>query len=433
LPERFLIKNIITLLFGSTLGQGFLAVATLLTARALGREGFGHYTACFGIASLTSTAFMLGLDSWLLQQGRRTEQEVYQYMTNSLLLRLILGIPWLITVSLLAPSLNSSSYPSDLIWLAAGTVWIDGLLATCLSAFKATLRNHLTSTVITMISGGLFFITIFLIIQDVESEYYFALGRLLISLSIFFVTFFWLYRRNHLDLRLNVLLSMLKATVPFALSELLMLIYLKVDIIIIASYLNETATGIYSPASSLITALFLVPSVIYMVTIPSLGNLVHKLEEANSNTRIVVHQIKNILTKLMLGMGLLGLFLTLGTWLSAELVVQLLLGPSYEQTGQILQIMSLLLLAKAGSFATAAVLVAGDRQHQRVRVQTVIAILNLGLNLFVVQWAGIKGVAWVYVLTELLLFVGYAAFVWQWWGTIKESAAQQATKVSSSC
>jgi O-antigen/teichoic acid export membrane protein len=56
----------------------------------------------------------------------------------------------------------------------------------------------------------------------------------------------------------------------------------------------------------------------------------------------------------------------------------------------------------------AAVLVAGDLQTQRSRVQAVAVIINALLNLMVVRWAGISGVAVVYVITEIVLLAGYA-------------------------
>jgi O-antigen/teichoic acid export membrane protein len=44
-------------------------------------------------------------------------------------------------------------------------------------------------------------------------------------------------------------------------------------------------------------------------------------------------------------------------------------------------------------------------------VQAVSATVNILLNLAVISWAGIQGVAVVYVISDIVLLVGYTWFV----------------------
>jgi O-antigen/teichoic acid export membrane protein len=110
----------------------------------------------------------------------------------------------------------------------------------------------------------------------------------------------------------------------------------------------------------------------------------------------------------------LGLLLTIGIWTAAPLAVYLL-GPAFEGSVIILRILSLVLIFKSGSFVMAASILATNQQAKRTLVQAVAAAFNIGANLMVAAWLGISGVAWVYVLTEVILLTGYAWIVW-WTG-----------------
>jgi len=59
----------------------------------------------------------------------------------------------------------------------------------------------------------------------------------------------------------------------------------------------------------------------------------------------------------------------------------------------------------------AAIIDATYQQSKRALVQTIAVALNIVLNLLVVKWAGIRGAAVNYVITVIILMVGYTAIV----------------------
>jgi O-antigen/teichoic acid export membrane protein len=61
----------------------------------------------------------------------------------------------------------------------------------------------------------------------------------------------------------------------------------------------------------------------------------------------------------------------------------------------------------------AAIMVATNQQVKRTYIQVIAAIANIILNLLVVSRFGINGVAFVYVITEIILMVGYTWVVWK--------------------
>lgn len=88
-------------------------------------------------------------------------------------------------------------------------------------------------------------------------------------------------------------------------------------------------------------------------------------------------------------------------------VIHLILGPAYEITGDLIIILSPLLLFKAISFFCATILVAIGAQSKRVIPQVFSLLINIGLNLLLIPRIGVIAPAFVYVISEGVLMVGY--------------------------
>jgi O-antigen/teichoic acid export membrane protein len=196
----------------------------------------------------------------------------------------------------------------------------------------------------------------------------------------------------------------LRSTAVFGVSEGLAIIYERADVAIIGYWLGKTAAGLYAPAVSLMTTLFLIPQAIYEVMLPVTS------ETYARNPLLIRRQAYRIIllsTALGIGMGL-------GLAVIARPLVWLVYGREYAISGELLTILSAILVLKSVSFAVAAVLTAVGWQNRRVIVQAVAAALNIGLNMALIQTVGLPGVAYVYVLTEAVLMVGYLLFYLRW-------------------
>jgi O-antigen/teichoic acid export membrane protein len=116
---------------------------------------------------------------------------------------------------------------------------------------------------------------------------------------------------------------------------------------------------------------------------------------------------------LILGLSVLGLAMSLSVFVLASPIIALLYGAAFNASADVLTILSAVLFFKSISYALAAILTAIDRQRDRVIVQAIVALTNVVANLLIVQSYGILGAASVYVLTEALLCLGYAIFVFK--------------------
>lgn len=398
--RRLVVTNLVTLFSGSAIAQGVTFLALFLTARQLGASQYGQYAACFVITGFASIAFSLGMDIWLLREGSGGAAQLRKSLGTVLAIKGGFGIIWLAVVALAASLVNSSVFPVSLVCLSALCVWLDSLLATILTGFKASFRNEITSTLesgtdLVWLLGTL----LLLRLGERETTTYLAMRAAALGLGVG-IGVGLVLREIRIQASLEVARRIMRSVLPFASSELLAWAYMRVDVLIVALVLGETATGLYSPAVGMTNALFLAPAAVYAVAVPLFSQLlasdVGRAWRAAKQILLLVAAIGTLLSG-----GIFVFAAPLTSWL----------GASFNGMREILQTLSPIALLHSLSFGMAAILVAGNQQAGRAIVQAIAVLASIILNLLVARWAGVRGVAVVYVTTEAILLIGYAWLV----------------------
>jgi O-antigen/teichoic acid export membrane protein len=400
LNRRLVISNIASLFSSSVLSQGMTSLALLLTARQLGPAGYGQYAGSFVLTSLSSIVFSLGMDIWLLREGSRDQPRLGELLGSVLAIKGTLGAVWLGLILLLSPLLNPDSFPVDLVRLSALSVWLDSLFGTVLTAYKASLRNEVTLVLESSSDGVWLLVTLGLIALGVQQAQVYILVRVIVLLVSLIVALYLAWRWLVLRAVLQIAKRVLGECFPYAASEFLAWASMRVDVLIAAFYMGGHAVGLYSPAVGIVNALFLVPATVYMVVVPVLSNLF------GTDVQQAWLTAKRAIALLFV----IGIGMSTALVVGAGLLVSLL-GDSFAGSREILQILGIILALHSLSYGMAAILVAANQQRRRVVVQAVAVSINAILNLLIVRWAGIRGVAVVYVLTEVVLLVGYTGLV----------------------
>jgi O-antigen/teichoic acid export membrane protein len=398
--RRQILSSFVALVSGMGLARVFTAVALILLARQVGPGGFGQFLACFSLAKLTSVLFSWGFDGWLLWRGGSApnERTIATQSGVALVWKLALGVGWFAGLMLVSRWLNPAIFPPPVLLITALFVWTDDLTNTVWSVFKSTLRNDVTFKIITSVQFMLVVVTLALIWLGAQQLLPFLWARLAVSAGGCLVAIAMLRRNIGLGFDRSAMLPILRGATPFAASLALALIYERVDVTIVAQSLGATQAGLYGPASTIVTTLFLIPAAAYSVMVPVFTRA-RRAEEA-AFARML---------RLMVGVNaVMGVALAVGLAIAARWIVDLLYGAQYAGAGPVLVILSLVLGLRCVTFALAAAVVGAGQQTRRLYAQAVAAALSILVNLAIVTAWGIRGVAWVYVLTEAVLLVGYA-------------------------
>jgi O-antigen/teichoic acid export membrane protein len=195
-----------------------------------------------------------------------------------------------------------------------------------------------------------------------------------------------------------------RQSLPYGLSEFLALVYGQADITLLALLLGQFSVGLYAPASGIITAMTGVLASGFYIFVPILSRQLKAAPQRFSKTARLMFA----------GYALVGGLLWMTFLIGSPAIVQLLLGSAYNQTGELMVILSIILFLKSLSFACATFLVAVGWQHRRLAPQLVSAIVNVVLNLWAIPNLGIIGVAWVFVASEVVLLAGYSLMTIEW-------------------
>lgn len=422
---RHLFTNIGALLSASVITKVISAATTILVARQVGVAGFGEYAAAMALLRIASILFSLGLDAWLLRNGFRggSDEQLAQYTTINLLIKLSLGTLWLFAMGGVGYYLLPHIYTPILLVTLALALWLEELANTVWSAFQASLRNQATFLLTILFHGLILIGTLLLILQGTATILPFAIARTAAAGIGCAIALWWL--SHTLGLRIGTGLQVgdgsndegqqafsqtkqqLRETVPFGLSVGLSLIYGRADTAIAGHYLGNEAAGLYSSAMSLMSMALLMPLAIYLVMLPILS----RAHADHSPTLLR-------LTKRMVGWNIV-VGLLLGTLLAlvAEPLMRLIYGAQYAESGAVLTIFSGVLALRFVSFALAVFITAVGWQAKRTSIQAIVAVVNVGLNLWAVTRWGLTGVAIIYLVTEMILMAGYLWLVIRWWRT----------------
>lgn len=400
LNRRTVIRNLATLFSGSVLAQGMRVLALLFTARQLGAIQYGQYAACFALTSFSSILFSLGLNIWLLREGSRDLESTGALFGSVFAIKGVIGSMWLIFMLLLAPIIDSSSFPVELVRLSAVSVLLENLVVTLSVFYKSTLQNHITF-ILESGSNGIWLVATFLLMKSGEQQASVYILIRIVALLISFILVLWIIGRTiPLKVTISTTKWALRSALPFALSELLAWAAMRVDVLVIAFLIGEYATGLYSPAVGLVNALFLIPSAVYLVITPVLSNLfVTNVKQAWITAR------NSILLLVVIGLTMsIALLFTAG-------LLSSVLGGTFQEVREILRLLSPVLFIHSLTFGLAAILVATNQQAKRAIVQSIAVATNACLNLILVSWMGVRGAAMVYILSEMVLLFGYAWLV----------------------
>ncbi|TVU87610.1 oligosaccharide flippase family protein [Vreelandella titanicae] len=185
---------------------------------------------------------------------------------------------------------------------------------------------------------------------------------------------------------------------PFGLAAFAHLIYYQSDIVLLKYLDSDTSAGIYNIAFLVISAVYLLPGVIYQkYFLPKIHRW--SIQEPA--------RVKSVFEQGNIAMLLLGLLFMLGIWIAADWGITLLFGKSYTEAAYVLKALSFSVPFMFVAFSAGAVLVTQNHIKLKVKIMLLVALLNVVLNLILIPKYGMIGAASATILSNALLATLY--------------------------
>ena len=408
-------KAISLLWVGSLAGAGFAFLTQVFLARKLGSNDFGAFSSSLTTITLLAPLAGFGISQYWLkafgQEGwaaKRWLKPSFQFIALSTLFLICCIVAW---------ALYSSHDRLTQNLLLILSLYILGQLSVELVSSKLQLEEKYLHLALWQffphfLRCSMVFVTAIMSSTPIAAEYYAAF------FSVIAVVFFLLAIPQLLHMtngRLTLkgheltaefmtlsakpsMLSVAGASWPFGVAAFSHLIYFQSNIILLKHLSSNSAAGIYSVAFTIMTAVYLLPSVIYQ------RFLLPKMHRWANHDRDMFYQIYRKGNWLML---LLGTLAMLVIFVCADWAVPLLFGEAYRDASSILKILSLSAPIIFLAFSAGATLVTQEHMKVKVKYMAMVAVINVLLNLALIPRFDLRGAAIATVVSNFLLLSLY--------------------------
>lgn len=389
----------------NVISQFLLLIYGFLLANHLGPALFGEYSGHIAFGLLLSFVINWGLDTYLLfESGTNSQSKHINELTGKIIFaKLFLGVLWISALLVISQVINPVFFKLDLIFIASIDILADSIFFTQLAALNVNDKTKQLSVLLVSSRLARLLGALLVIMLGITSIQMILLLRLAATIG-FTVFSIFTAKTKIISMPIKDIKGLWIAARHYGFSETLAIIYAQIDLSLLAILLGDVATGLYTTSSRLIIALYSIPNAAYLLVIPRLRKVYLASREKF---------IRNFI-KIQAGFLLLGIALFAGVFFSGKWIVSLLLPETYLQSGELLQVLSIAVLIKSLNFGFGAFLVAVEWQRNRLIPQLIASILAMVLNLIILPKFGLFGAAYIFIINEVVLLLGYAGFVFKW-------------------
>lgn len=394
---RTISSNILSLIVGSFVSQFAAFLTLILIVRQVGPEQYGEYTSSITLITFSAIIYTLGLDVWLLREGGAFPEKLGRIAGSLLIIRICIGLVLLVFWYLATWFIPLSPSQIRLMRINVWVVWITSLVSILLITFKADLKSRLAALADISLNIAILIATLVMAFLGVRQIHQYINLRIIL-LAIELIVVVWISNRLYrLHLDRNMAIQIINDSRPYASSELLVMLYMRLDVLLVAYFTNSRLTGLYSSAISIMNILFLVPAAVSVVMVPLLSRQFQMDPQKAWKTAI----------RMVAMLGIVGLVLMISMTVGYDFV-ETLLGASYAQSKDIFRQLSPVVFLQSCSYGLSSILAANNLQAKRSLVQIVAVILDVSINIWLLPRMDVRAAVYAFIVSSLALVLGYA-------------------------
>jgi O-antigen/teichoic acid export membrane protein len=396
--EDSMIKSTFWLLASNGAKLVLQAMYFVIIARALGPEQYGAFVGATSLISILSPFATLGIGSLLVKNVSRNRNLFNIYWGNSLLVIVTIGLGLALLSLPLSYAFLPKTIPISLIFFAAiADLIFLRIIDTSAQAFQSVLWLSKTAqlNILPQITRLLAAITLILIIPDPNALswtfIYLISTAMCAAISGGIVS--KLLGKPELDRKR--IIPELKEGIYFSLGLSSQTIYNDIDKTMLARLANLADTGLYAAAYRIIDVSF-VP--VRSLLGAAYARFFRSGEKGISGTLALAKQLLPIA-------ALYGAFAGVAIFFCAP-VVEKIFGDEYSGTVDALRWLAPIPFLKAMHYFAADALTGAGFQSVRSKIQVLVALFNVLLNLWLIPKYSWLGASWSSIASDFFLMTG---------------------------
>jgi O-antigen/teichoic acid export membrane protein len=371
------VKNASVLMASQLFTWTLSLLLTVFVPRYLGAAASGEFAIAHSIWAVMSVLIGFGLDTLLVKEIARQPDRTPVLMGTAFLVR---GGLLLVSCGLVALYIDVMAYSPttiSMIWIIGLSYCIAQGANICQAALQGLEAMHYLSiaSMVGKVATTVLGISVVMLGYSIYVLSATSVVSALIS-GILVTVFLNKYYRPKFQFQIAPALNMLRAGFPYLLSGLGLVIYGRMDILIISSMLGTEQIGWYSAASEVFKASLFIPVVFTTALFPLLTRTYTNAPDT----------LPRMLRKSFDLMLVTSIPLGLGLFVVANPTVVLLFGPSFVQSGPVLALMGFVLIFTYQNVLISYFLISTDRQNSWTVVMIVAAVITIPLDLALVPW-----------------------------------------------
>jgi O-antigen/teichoic acid export membrane protein len=395
-----LAKNTIALFSAEVFSRGISIVYFAILARYIQIEGVGKISTAQALVAMLSLMVQFGLQQLIIRDVAGSRARAIPYVSNVAFVRLFLSLIFL-GVVLVIIQLSSYSYELKVIIFIYSINAILGVFTDIgLSIFQAFERmefNLLIRIFRDSVNVGLSLFAIYLrcsLVTIVGISAFASLLELFLGVVLLRNRFFAF--RLELDLRLCK--RLLIAALPFAVVGLYPLARSSLNTLILSATGSMEEVGRFAASNTIVMMLMLVPTIFMQAMFPVFSRL-----SSNSDNSVTIAYQKSFNY-----LFLFGLAISVGTFLTAERIILLVLGPGFQLAVTALRILAWLPLFSYVGYCNGNFLCATGREKLFMLTEGIFAIIYAISGFILTTRFGYKGACYAVLIPTVLGFFFYS-------------------------
>jgi len=391
---RRVARNTSFLTIGQVLAYGMNALFLILLARYLGVDGFGVWNFAVALTAFFSIFVNFGLGTLATREIARDPASANKYLGHVIPIQVIFGVIAFSVSALLVNVLGYSQQTIYVVYILTVGIVVTTISSQFSSVFQAFERMGFTAlaTIISnaaALCGAVIGILLHVNVVGIALFYLIANGvALAFSYALCARDFFV----PQLGIDVAFWRNVLKEAWPMAVLALGVLLYFRIDVIILSLLKGDAAVGLYSVAYNFSEATTVVPTMFISALFPVLSRL-HQEKSKQSFTDVCAKSIKYMLC-IALPMAF-----TVTLWAPAIIIT--IFGSAYSGSVLALQIIIWSAVAMYVSIILGRTFIAANLQALNMKIVMTTVVFNVILNVLVIPRYSYIGASYTTVATEV--------------------------------
>jgi O-antigen/teichoic acid export membrane protein len=364
-------------------------------ARYLGPEQFGLFSYVQSFVGLFATIATLGLDGIVVRELVKNENRRDEILGTAFYLKLwgALMVLMLLVVAVLFTS--NDHYTNILIFIIASATLFQSFNVIDFYFQSMVLSRYVVfANIISLFVSSLVKIASILCEAPLIT---FAWIVLFDSIVLAFGFIYFYIKNSNYTLQFFqfnkiIAIRLLQDSWPLVLSSIVIVIYMKIDQIMIMDMLDAQSVGHYAAAVRISEAWYFIPIVISSSLFPAIINAKKQSEELYYAR---LKKLYDLMVWVSLSVAIPMTFLS-------DWIVHFLYGNQYNQAGSVLMIHIWAGIFVGMGVVTSSIVIVNNKQKNGIIATASGAVINIVLNLFMIPCYGIKGAAIATMISQII-------------------------------